>query len=86
MWLVLGTYTYDWLLSLNSSAQLRLLDFDNQVPAFEVSRDGEVEGEVADCLRPFVGKCSLLFFLTSTCRRLGGFVYWCILYVTVSGC
>lgn len=86
MLVVLSAYTYDWLLSLDSSAQLRLPDIDNQVSALEVSGDSEVEGEVADCLCPFVGKGSLLFLLTSTCRRFGSFIYWCIFYVTVSEC
>lgn len=75
MWLVSATYTYDWLLSLNSSAQLRLLDIDDQISTLEVSRDGEVQREVPDRLRPFIGKRGLLFFLASTCHRLGSFVY-----------
>lgn len=69
------TYGDNWLLSLNTSSQLVLLDLDNQVLALIVSWDLEGDIDILDGLCPLVWERILLSFLLRECSSLDGWIW-----------
>ena len=71
-------YGYDWLLALDTSYDLGLLEVDLEVPGLVVTRHAEGEVKVADCLGPFVREGVLLGFLLCGAGGLfgGGEFVW----------
>jgi hypothetical protein len=64
-------------LAFDAEDELLLLDIDNKVFPFQISRYFDSNVKVADCLGPFVRQSSLLFcFLGACCCLFGGGEFW----------
>ena len=72
-----GSHLYDGLLALDARRDPRLPEVDDEVPALEVSGDGEGDVDVADGLRPLVGEGGLLSGLLGAGSGLLGGVGFC---------
>ena len=71
------THTDHGFLPLDSQDEFFLFNFHGQIFAFQVTRNFDCDVDVANCLGPFIGQSSLLFyFFCMSCCFFGGGWFW----------